>query len=100
MCPGTTAQNTLPSRVGCSVMPVTHSRSGWGLAKSQSTRSAAAAILGTLRNLGGPETPRSPTRRISDPDRLAVPPRSVSSPPGKPEDWRYAQDRDELPFAR
>jgi hypothetical protein len=37
----TTAQYTLPSRVGCSVMSVTQSRSGSLRAKSRSTRSPA-----------------------------------------------------------
>ena len=51
--------------MGCSVMSVTHKRSGWGLAKSRSTRAAAVATFAVFRHLGRPEMPRSPALRIS-----------------------------------
>jgi hypothetical protein len=40
----TTAQYTLPSRVGCSVMSVTHNWFGAGRLKSRLTRSAAVGV--------------------------------------------------------
>ena len=47
----TTAQYTLPSRVGCSVMSVTHSWSGSKRAKLRSTRSTGVSA-GRVRRLG------------------------------------------------
>ncbi len=61
----TTPQYTLPSPVGCSVMSVTHRRSGSSRWNCRLTRSVAVAIWGTRRNLGLPENPAMPARRMS-----------------------------------
>lgn len=63
----TTAQYNLPSRVGCSVMSVTHSwlrpaRANWRLTRSV----AVASGRSPRRNLGRPVTPCRPARRISN----------------------------------
>src|SRR5215211_8423510 len=47
----TTQQYTLPSRVGCSVISVTHNWSGAGRSNRRSTRSAAVALLALLRKV-------------------------------------------------
>ena len=78
----TTAQYTLPSRVGCSVMSVTQSWSRSDRPKLRSTRSDAVATLAILRNLGLPVTPSMPARRISSstaPWLTCTPRPSVSS---------------------
>jgi hypothetical protein len=62
----TTAQYTLPSRVGCSVMSVSHSRFGSVLANSRFTRSDAVGVFGTLRYFGRPGSPARPRRRITN----------------------------------
>ena len=41
----TTQQYTLPSRVGCSVISVTHNWSGAGRSKRRSTKSAVVAMV-------------------------------------------------------
>src|SRR5215211_7457904 len=61
----TTQQYTLPSRVGCSVMSVTHSWSGAGRSKRRSTRSAAVALFALLRNsFLDPGSPYRPCNRM------------------------------------
>jgi hypothetical protein len=61
----TTQQYTLPSRVGCSVMSVTHSWSGAGRSKRRSTRSAVVAMLALLRKrLPIPGSPCRPCSRM------------------------------------
>ena len=61
----TTTQGTLPSRVGCSVISVTHSRSGSSRQNRRSTRSLAVATLGIRRKCGRPDAPAIPARRMS-----------------------------------
>jgi hypothetical protein len=56
----TTAQQTLPSRVGCSVMSVTQRRSGSSLLNRGSTRSDAVATLGMRRKRGRPPNAGNP----------------------------------------
>jgi hypothetical protein len=56
----TTQQYTLPSRVGCSVMSVTHNWSGAGRSKRRSTKSAVAAVFLLPRKLF--RAPGSPCR--------------------------------------
>ena len=61
----TTAQYSLPSRVGCSVMSVTHSWSRPARANWRLTRLAAVASgRNPRRYLGRPVTPCRPARRI------------------------------------
>jgi len=60
----TTAQYTLPSLVGCSVMSVTQSWSRFSRANCRCTRSSAVATLGTRRYRGRPESPCRPALRI------------------------------------
>ena len=62
----TTAQYTLPSRVGCSVISVTHNRFGAARAKSRLTRSSGVGVsrLGRGRRLPG--RPLIPARRINN----------------------------------
>jgi hypothetical protein len=62
----TTAQYTLPSRVGCSVISVSHNRFGSVRAKSRFTRSSAVGVFGILRYFGRPGSPARPTRRITN----------------------------------
>ena len=61
----TTQQYTLPSRVGCSVMSVTHSSFACERPKSRVTRSDEVATFATRRNLGRPVMPCRPARRIN-----------------------------------
>src|SRR5215216_5890200 len=56
----TTQQYSLPSRMGCSVMSVTHNWSGAGRSKRRSTRSAAVALFALLRKVF--RDPGSPCR--------------------------------------
>jgi hypothetical protein len=60
--PADGAQYTLPSRVGCSVMSVTHSWLGPLRMKSRSTRSVAIWSGLAWRHLGRPVAPASPAR--------------------------------------
>ena len=60
----TTAQYTLPSRVGCSVMSVTHNWFGAGLAKSRSTGSTAVGVSCFGRGLRRLGRPLIPLRRM------------------------------------
>lgn len=60
----TTAQYTLPSRVRCSVMSVSHNRFGSVRAKSRFTRSSAVGVFGILRYFGRPGSPAKPRRRM------------------------------------
>ncbi len=61
----TTQQYTLPSRVGCSVMSVTHSWSGSGRAKFRSTRSRAVGPPVAFRRRRLPGSPWIPARAMS-----------------------------------
>jgi hypothetical protein len=61
----TTQQYTLPSRVGCSVISVTHNWSGAGRSKRRSTRSAVVAMLALrLKPFRSPGSPRRPWIRM------------------------------------
>jgi hypothetical protein len=61
----TTAQYTSPSRVGCSVMSVTHNRNGASRENGRPPRSVAVAFGADFRYRGRPEMPRMPAARIS-----------------------------------
>lgn len=62
----TSAQQTLPSRVGCSVMSVSQRRSGSVRANWRSTRSPAVGWFGMRRYFGRPDRPCRPALRINN----------------------------------